>query len=179
MGFKFTMGVDPYQDNSFQFDFVDISPPTIQTVERKPEKFDQQKYITISTVISDEGSKVISEVTLQYRRSGGEWENITMFNVEGDIYRGVLPRSKIGQDIEFRIVAVDGVGNQIIGEEETIEIGQEFLITGWILLVLLILIIAALVSVQIIGRLRTRGYLKNEFKGDRRTFSDFNKKGVM
>jgi hypothetical protein len=179
LGFHITMDMYPYQDNDFTFDFEDVSPPSILSVERDPMNFDQQKFITISTVISDQGSAVVAEVTLQYRVSGGDWKNITMFNVEGDTYQGVLPRAKIGQVMEYRIVAVDGVGNQVVSQEKTIEIGSEFVIAGWTLLIILILIAITFGVVKMFGWVRIREYLRRGFKGERRTLSDFHKKGVM
>jgi hypothetical protein len=101
-----------------------------------------------------------------------------MFNVEDSTYKGVIPRSKIGQTVEFRIVAVDGVGNIAVGKERSIHIGEEFLVTGWMLIVVFIVLIAAGIAVQVVNSLRSRGYLKSEFKGEKRSISDFDKKEV-
>jgi hypothetical protein len=179
LGFVFNMDLDPYRDNDIPVDFGDLSPPTIESISQDPVNFNQQKYITISSVITDEGSEVVSEVILYYRRPGGEWENTTMFNVEGDTYRGILPRSKIGETYEFRIVAVDGVGNIVESEKETVEIGGEFLIAGWIMIVLLVLLVSTASAVKIVRWVRNRNYLRRDFNGERRTLSDFNRKGVI
>ncbi|MGA1820298.1 MAG: hypothetical protein ACMUHU_04735 [Thermoplasmatota archaeon] len=173
LGLERMMPIDLRNDNTIVLDLEDGSHPVILETDWSPKSFDQQKYITVSSVIADDGSGVVSSATLQYRRSGGTWINVTMFNVEGSTFEGVIPRSKIGQRVDFRIVAVDGVGNVVIGPEHSLEIGEEFIVAAWSLLAVVLLIAFVSASIGIFTRIRNRGFIKAEFRGDRVTLDDF------
>jgi len=173
LGLETVMAIDLYTDNSIALDLVDGSHPLILETDWTPKSFDQQKYITVSSVIVDEDAGVVSSATLQYRRSGGDWVNITMFNVEGSTFEGVIPRSKIGQRVDFRIIAVDAVGNVVVGPEHSMEIGEEFIVAGWSLLAVILLIAIIPAALGVIRRFRKHGFVKAEFKAERVTLDDF------
>ncbi|MGA1793355.1 MAG: hypothetical protein ACMUHM_05345 [Thermoplasmatota archaeon] len=173
LGLERMMPIDLYNDNSIVLDLEDSTHPLISETDWNPKNFDQQKYITVSAVITDEGSNVVSSAILQYKRSGGAWANVTMFNVEGATFEGVIPRSKIGQRVDFRIIAVDGVGNVAVSPEHSLEIGGEFIIAGWSLLAVVILIAIVSAFIGIFTRVRNRGFIKAEFRGERVTLDDF------
>jgi hypothetical protein len=161
-------------DNHVEVEFQDRMSPSISWIEHGPESWNQQKFITVKANITDRGSKIISEVILQFRRDRDDgWTDVQMFQVDGDIYSGVIPRSRIGDEVHYRIIATDGLNNTLITQEREIHVGKEFMYIGWTSLVIISILVTIGSALKIMGMARKRRYLKKEFKGEKRSMGDF------
>ncbi|MGA1849002.1 MAG: hypothetical protein ACMUHB_06645 [Thermoplasmatota archaeon] len=178
MGFMFTGAYGSFNDNHQEVEFEDRRSPSISWVEHGPESWNQQKFITVKANITDQGSKMISDVLLQYKRGhDDDWKDVHMFQVDGDIYNGVIPRSRIGERIHYRIIATDGLNNTLITQEREIQVGREFIYIGWTSLVIISILVTIGSAYKIVDGARKRRYLKKEFKGERRSVGDFTRAG--
>ncbi len=165
MGFKYAEGLPLGEDHSGEIIFLDHIEPSVSNISWGPETLNHKKYITVSATITDDGAEVISSAIVEYQVNGGAWKNISMFNVRGDTYEAILPRFDIGDRVDVRIVAVDPLGNRAVGEENTIEIGNEPIYSGIVLLILLTLALLVIGVVKLRLYLKKRRYLRKEFTG--------------
>lgn len=112
------------------FIYLDKTPPSISVVEYPPE-VREGKEATINVTIGDTGSGV-SEVSLSYSVDGGvSWINVTMVLIGedvltgGGIYEVTIPRQFAGTTAQFKIIAIDAVGNVAVSSIYSYEVVSE------------------------------------------------------
>ncbi len=171
LGFEKTEQLDTRSDHTTPADWEDVSPPDISGIAFTPEAFNQKTYITIESTIVDGGIGHIQTAILQYRTGDGAWTNVTMFNTEGDTFKAVLPRMDIGEQVEFRIVAIDALGNSQASSTEQFMIASEVIYVGvgFAALLLIIIVIAVFAAIVVSGK-RSK-YLKRRFTGEAKVSS--------
>lgn len=168
MGFEYAGELLLSSDHAGEIIFEDHVQPSVSNISWGPESFNHKKYITVSATITDDGAGVISSARLEYRVNGGTWKNLSMFNVHGDTYEAILPRFDIGDEVDLRIVAADPLGNRVVGEERRIEIGNEPIYSGIVILIILTLALLVIGLIKLRLYTRKRRYLRKEFTGHER-----------
>jgi hypothetical protein len=70
--------------------------------------------VTVSATVVDPSG--IDFVTLQYKIGTGAWVNVTM-SADGNAWSGTIPAQADEVGVTYRIVAMDGLGNEAISGE--------------------------------------------------------------
>jgi len=130
---------------------VDNTPPLVQDVHQNPPAYSvyPNDQVQVNATVKDMLSG-IDEVYLLWRIEDSEWNNVTMYRVNGDIYNRVIQAYENCTTIYYRIEAVDKAGNIAVednaGEFYTYHVIPEF--PSIINLVFLFAIISILVIIR-------------------------------
>ena len=92
---------------------ADNRPSTIGIPSQTPDYAAVEPYqnVNVTVEVTDKGAGV-REVVLSYSIDEGQtWTNITMNNVLGDTYMGVIPGSGADTHVQYGIIAYDNVNN--------------------------------------------------------------------
>lgn len=96
--------------------FIDTTPPQIGVPSQDPDPsaVEPNQNVTVSVDVIDEGIGV-RDVILSYSiDEGTTWTNTTMNNVSGSIYVGKIPGFEAGTKVQYKIIAYDNYGNNIV-----------------------------------------------------------------
>jgi len=89
--------------------YVDSTPPVISGTY--PVQVRQGEAAIVNVTVIDAVSGV-TEVILSFSVDEGEtWKNITMTAKNGDVYEAIIPGQSAGKTVQFKVIAIDGVGN--------------------------------------------------------------------
>jgi len=96
--------------------FIDTTPPQIGVPSQDPDPsaVEANQNVTVSVDVVDEGVGA-RDVILSYSiDEGTTWTNTTMNNVSGSIYVGKIPGFEAGTQVQYKIIAYDNSGNNIV-----------------------------------------------------------------
>ncbi len=84
---------------------VEVDPPLIVDIIHSPSTPTEQDTISINATITDDSG--VQSVTLYYRVNGGDWTEVSMTLITGDIYSVTLDPFAVSDTIEYYVSAVD------------------------------------------------------------------------
>jgi len=98
---------------------AELNPPVITNVVQNPpaDNVLPTDSVTVNATVTDESG--VKNVTLYYSTDeGATWNNITMVNVEGDIYttETPIPPQSLGTHVKYKIVAFDLEDNMAVND---------------------------------------------------------------
>ena len=98
---------------------AELNPPVITNVVQNPpaDNVLPTDSVTVNATVTDESG--VKNVTLYYSTDeGATWNNITMVNVEGDIYttETPIPTQSLGTHVKYKIVAFDLEDNMAVND---------------------------------------------------------------
>ena len=73
-----------------------------------------QEVVVNATVIDQDG---VSHAILSYRVSGGSWDNVTMENIDRDVYQAIIPGFEPRAWVNYQIIAYDNLGEVAVEDD--------------------------------------------------------------
>lgn len=132
-----------FVSTSFQCVSAGTTPPTIDDVDYSPRTPTSEDNVIVTALVVDNESGV-DFVSLLYSVNNGTWIVVSMSNLSGSTYTGVIPKFSSGTQIQFKILAQDKAGNpaesNIISYHVTVHVSP----TGIIFFMYVLVLIAAM-----------------------------------
>jgi hypothetical protein len=91
------------------FHLIDETGPSITSVSNPVTQPNEGVAVLIHALVSDPST--VAAVTLRYRINGNGWIDTPMAHGLGDLWSGTIPGHSRGTQIDFHVVAIDGLGN--------------------------------------------------------------------
>ena len=135
---------------------VDNTPPVIVSLVRTPEKPKAGENVTVSVEVSD-ATAGVEKVLLWYRVSGGTWMSVEM-ELEGGVWKAVIPGQAAGATVEYYVEAYDRAGNVAKSPTDSYTVSRRStagLTVGTMAIAGAIIVVAVMVAVFVVLKRKT------------------------
>jgi hypothetical protein len=153
-------------NNQVTLALEDATPPTVSDVSYTPSMFTLKKSIFVRAKVEDTGIRSLESVHISYRVDGGGWHNVTMVETEPGVYEGTIPKQNM-VDLEFKVVAVDVLGNAEESSTESVDVGSDEEILMLLLLAIIVFVILIVIVITLKNRSTISKYLRDKYNPDR------------
>ena len=165
-GLSATEDIEMDSNNDVTLGLEDSTPPFITDVSYTPTAFMLKKSLSVRARVEDTGIRSLASVQISYRVNGGGWHNVTMVETEPGVYQGTIPKQNL-VDLEFKVVAVDQMGNVQVSSTQTVDVGGEESLVLLVITIVFIIVIIVVIAIALKNRSTVSRYLKNQYNRDR------------
>lgn len=141
-------GVDVDSDSDGKWDISTVlekEPPKIKKIALTPEAPGWGDEVTVSALITDEGSG-IRKIVLCYSTDGGKsWAQEEMRLVEDGKYEGRVPGQMVGVEVVYYIKALDNSGNTAVSAKQSYKVGISLWVMGAVVALIALVVIVLVV----------------------------------
>jgi len=134
--------------------------PQITEIGHAPRSWNAMKSVFVRATVTDGEVAVIRNVTVMYSVDGGSWRSVEMMSKGDSRYECSLPGQWFGKEVEYYVVAYDGIGNSNVSPTRSFQVGGEHLRLCLLSIIALFVAIVAIMGLKHWRRRKIMRYAK-------------------